>query len=414
MTPRDTATPPRARIALALLPALLWASSALAVGQPSTYPGCATRSATVAWGGSVKVDLAACHSFGLGVVSRPPAHGSTAPGDTAPVDSYVYTHGGTGPAEGGTDTFVVLDDNSDTITVRITVPARTSSLRTTPSTLPVMMAGKPFRQPLAASGGRAPYAFSLAGGTLPAGLALGADGVVAGTPVQRAPFNFSVRLRDAAGATATQAYSGSVQASPLSLVPARAVVTRGVPFSLPLAVQGGVAPHRITLEAGPGLPDGLRISASGVVEGTTTVSPGRHPVRLRITDASTGEGAHFEVETFVLEVTDSASPAVWITVAPAAVAEDDPTRLVFTVTRSAGLDKALPVALAASGSARLAGIPKVTLPVGAASATVVVRTRPDERPEKDETVVLGLLPGPGYTVAEPAAATAILVDDDLP
>lgn len=413
MTPHHAA-PSRGSIALLLLPALLWTSSALAVGQPSTYPGCASRSATVAWGGSVKVDLAGCHSFGLGVVSRAPAHGTTAPGDAAPVDSYVYTHGGTGPVEGGTDTFVVLDDNSDTITVRITVPASTSSLRMSPPTLPAMMAGNPFRQALSSVGGRAPYAYTLAGGTLPTGLALGADGVLSGTPVQRAPFNFSVRAKDAAGAAATQAYSGTVQAAPMALVPARAVVTRGVPFSLRLSVQGGLAPHRFQLEAGAALPDGLRVSGAGVVSGATSVSPGRHPVTLRLSDASTGEGTHFELETFTLEVTDSDSPAVWITVAPLAVAEDDPTRLVFTVTRSAGLDKALPVALAASGTARLRGVPTVTLPVGAASATVVVRTLPDARSEPDETLVLGLAPGPGYTVGEPARAAVILVNDDLP
>ena len=414
MTPTHAAAPFRALFALALLPALGWAPAALAVGQPSTYPGCATRTATVAWGGSVKIDLASCHSFGLGVVSRPPAHGTTAPGDAAPVDSYVYTHGGASPAEGGTDTFVVLDDNSDTITVRITVPASQSSLRTSPSSLPVMMAGNPFRQALSSAGGRAPYAYSLAGGTLPAGLALGADGVLSGTPVQRAPFNFSVRTKDATGAAATQSFSGAVQPAPMSLLPSRAVVTRGAPFSLPLAVQGGLAPHRFQVDAGPGLPDGLRLSASGVVAGTTGVSPGRYPVKLRITDASTGEGAHFELETFTVDVTDSGSPAVWISVAPLAVAEDDATRLVFTVTRSAGLDKALSVTLASTGTARLHDAATVVLPVGASSATFVARTLPDAIPEPDETFVLAIAPGPGYTVGEPSSATVILVNDDLP
>jgi hypothetical protein len=414
MTLFSHASPSRHLLPLLLLPFLAWSSSSLAVGQPSTYPGCASRDVTVRWGGSVKVDLARCHSFGLGEVSRQPAHGSTAPGDTAPVDSYVYTHGGASPAEGGTDTFVVLDDNSDTITVRVTVPASTTTLRTLPPTLSTMMAGNAFRQALTSTGGRAPYAYTLAGGALPAGLSLGADGVVSGTPTQRAPYRFSVRTRDAAGASATQAYSGSVQAAPLSLVPARAVVTRGVPFSLPLAVQGGLAPHRFQLEAGAGLPDGITVSGAGVVSGTTTVSPGRHPVRLRVTDASTGEGSHFEVEAFTLEVTDSGAPAVWISAGPAAVAEDDPTRLLFTVTRSGGLDKAQSVAIAASGSARLRGVPNVILPAGAASATVVVRTLPDSLAEPDETLVLGIAPGAGYTVGEPASASVILVNDDLP
>lgn len=409
---RHTAS--RRTLALALLPALLWTSSALAVGQPSTYPGCASRSASVPWGGSVRIELGQCHTFGLGVVSRAPVHGSIAPGDTAPVDSYVYTHAGATPAEGGTDTFIVLDDNSDTITIKVTVPARTSSIRTTPSTLPAMAAGNAFRQALASSGGAAPYTYSLVAGALPAGLSLSADGVLSGTPSQRAPFAFSVRARDKAGASATQAFSGMVQAAPLSLAPSRAVVTRGAPFSLPLAVQGGLPPHRFALESGAALPDGIRLSGAGVVSGSTTVSPGRYPVKLRITDASTGEGAHFELEPFVIDVADGSSPAVWITVAPAAVAEDDGTRLVYTVTRSAGLDKALAVTLAASGTARLLGAPSVILPAGAASATVSVRTLPDDRSEPDETVVLTISPGKGYTVGEPAMATGILVDDDLP
>ncbi len=397
-----------------LLPALLWTSSSLAVGQPSTYPGCATRTATVAWGGSVKIDLSGCHSFGLGVVSRPPAHGTTAPGDSAPVDSYVYTHGGAGPAEGGTDTFVVLDDNSDSITVRVSVPARTSAIRMSPSALPAMRAGGAYRQALEASGGRAPYTYALAAGTLPPGLSLAADGVLSGTPTQRSEFGFSVRAKDAAGAAATQAYGGSVQPAPMALVPTRAMVTRGVALTLPLAVQGGVAPHRFQLEAGPGLPDGLRLSNTGVLSGTTAVSPGRHAVTLRITDASAGTGSHFELEPLILDVSDGTAPLVWIAVAPAAVAEDDPTRLRFTVTRSAALGTATAVDLAASGTARLRGVPRATIPAGATSATVVVRTLPDEVAEPDETLVLTIAPGAGYSVGEPAAASAILVNDDLP
>lgn len=70
--------------------------------------------------------------------------------------------------------------------------------------------------------------------------------------------------------------------------------------------------------------------------------------------------------------------------------------------------------LAASGTARLLGAPSVILPAGAASATVSVRTLPDDRSEPDETVVLTISPGKGYTVGEPAMATGILVDDDLP
>ena len=57
------------RASLLLLLAGLWSPAALAVGQSSTYPGCATRNVVVPWGGTVNVNLTTCHFFGLGVVS---------------------------------------------------------------------------------------------------------------------------------------------------------------------------------------------------------------------------------------------------------------------------------------------------------------------------------------------------------
>ena len=88
---------------LVLLAGLFWSS--LASAAPSTYPGCATRNVSVAWGGSVYVDLSTCHDFGLGVVSVAPAHGSTSEVG-APVNGYTYAHNGATPVGGGSDTFV--------------------------------------------------------------------------------------------------------------------------------------------------------------------------------------------------------------------------------------------------------------------------------------------------------------------
>ncbi|WP_290890991.1 hypothetical protein, partial [Arenimonas sp.] len=133
--------------------ALLLPGAALAVDQPSTYPGCATRSVSVPWGGSVAVDLKDCHTFGLGVVSKPPAHGQATPGANVPLDGYRYIHGGATPAGGGRDRFVVLDDNSDTIMVTVTIapPAAASGITLTPAALPPLQAGKPVALAFAAS-----------------------------------------------------------------------------------------------------------------------------------------------------------------------------------------------------------------------------------------------------------------------
>src|SRR6185295_11036974 len=56
--------------------------------------------------------------------------------------------------------------------------------------------GTPYSSPFTARGGSAPYTFSLAG-TLPAGLTLGTNGSVTGTPTASANTEFQVRIRDA-------------------------------------------------------------------------------------------------------------------------------------------------------------------------------------------------------------------------
>ena len=401
--------------AAALLLAGVAASPAWAVGAPSSYPGCATRSVSVAKGGSIKVNLSECHSFGLGVVSRAPTQGTATPADSDPIDGYIYTHGGGPVTAGAYDSFVVLDDNSDFITVRVALQGGSSPLVPSPAALPAMGVGAAVRQPLTATGGRAPYAFKLASGTLPAGLTLDSAGVLAGTPTLRGPYSFSVRITDAAGASLDKSYSGTVTASSLSIAPARATATQGVPFSQAVAGSGGVAPYRFQLEPGPGLPAGLSLSGAGIVSGTTTVSPGDYPVTVRITDASGGTGALFELETFTVAVRAGDLPMVSVSVSPAAVAEDDGEALVFTVTRRGGKPGTdLLVNLRSTGTAKTRLRATVRIPAGATSAQVVVTPTPDGAPEPDETVVVTIAPGAGYAVGEVASASATLVNDDLP
>lgn len=72
---------------------------------------------------------------------------------------------------------------------------------------PIGAVGNAYTQTLWAHGGTPPYTWSLASGTLPAGLTLGSDGLVSGSPTTAGTFNFTVQATDFASATTTKAYS---------------------------------------------------------------------------------------------------------------------------------------------------------------------------------------------------------------
>ncbi len=68
----------------------------------------------------------------------------------------------------------------------------------------------PYTATLAASGGTAPYTWSLAGGALPTGLILSSSGVITGTPTTTGTSSFTVRATDAGNPTQTASNSLSI------------------------------------------------------------------------------------------------------------------------------------------------------------------------------------------------------------
>jgi outer membrane autotransporter protein len=400
---------------LMLLIGLSWVPTASAVDNPSTYPGCANISANVAWGGSVDVDMSSCHFFGLGVLFDAPEHGVASEGPE-PVNYYTYSHNGSTPGGGGTDTFIVRDDNSDFITVTVTIAAPTSAITVSPASLGVMTAGTPYTETLTSSGGTAPYTYTLESGALPVGVTRSGD-TLSGTPTERGPYSFSIRSTDNTGDFAVKGYSGSVDEPDLTLVPSSATAIQSVPFSLQLATTGGVAPHSYQLEVGGSFPAGISVSSTGLISGTTAAAPGNYPVTLRVTDSSTGPGAYFELEPFTLTV--SPPPSVSIAVAPASVDEDDVASLVYTVTRSLNLSSATTVNIGTSGTAisgddYTGGVATVDIPSGATTATITIDPSADATVEVDETVILTVAAGTGYTVGAPDSASGTIANDDVP
>jgi len=80
----------------------------------------------------------------------------------------------------------------------------------TPATLPPTVVDQPFALQFG-SGGRPPLAFFVTGGRLPSGLEMGADGVLAGTPVTAGAWSFNLAAIDADGRSALRTYDGEVE-----------------------------------------------------------------------------------------------------------------------------------------------------------------------------------------------------------
>ncbi|MGE0884374.1 MAG: putative Ig domain-containing protein [Blastocatellales bacterium] len=76
-----------------------------------------------------------------------------------------------------------------------------------PASLPEGTVGAVYNQTVTATGGTAPYAFTVSAGTLPNGLSLAANGALTGTPNTSGGFNFTVKVTDTNGCVGTRAYS---------------------------------------------------------------------------------------------------------------------------------------------------------------------------------------------------------------
>ncbi len=120
---------------------------------------------------------------------------------------------------------------------------------------------------------------------------------------------------------------------------------------------------------------------------------------------------------------------VTVAVSPSSVLEDGATNMVFTFTRTGIISGALTVNFAASGTAIFAppggdytqfgadtftngGPGTVTFLAGSSTATVTADPFGDADMEPDETVILTVTAGAGYTVGSPSSATGTILNDD--
>jgi len=126
--------------------------------------------------------------------------------------------------------------------------------------------------------------WSLASGSLPAGVTLSSTGLLSGTPTAEGSFTFRVRATGGGNATDIETETLTVR-QPLTLTSAlgaaRAEV--GLPFESKQSAGGGSGTY--TWSVGPGaLPAGVTLAADGTISGTPTL-PGRYAFTLTVTDS---------------------------------------------------------------------------------------------------------------------------------
>src|SRR5689334_11733595 len=112
--------------------------------------------------------------------------------------AFMFLLAGCGGGGGSTTTTTTTSGNSLTIVT---------------ASLPSAPANSAFNASLSASGGMPPYAWSVASGSLPAGLTLSGSGAISGTPTTPGNYSFMTQVKDASSQSASKSISMIVTAS---------------------------------------------------------------------------------------------------------------------------------------------------------------------------------------------------------
>jgi large repetitive protein len=185
------------------------------------------------------------------------------------------------------------------------------ALAITTASLPDGNVNQAYTAPGLTATGATVTSWTLAGGALPTGLTLGANGVVSGTPTQSGTFTF-IAQANASGVSATKQLSLFVLA-PLAVQtlvnktpPQRGLTAKklvGAPLTTGVKAVGGRPPYTFT--ATGTMPPGLTLdSATGKITGAGTAA-GRYPFTVTVTDG-TGAKASVEWNVTILPLLDFA------------------------------------------------------------------------------------------------------------
>ncbi len=220
------------------------------------------------------------------------------------VNSSAGTISGTasGTAASTSLTFTVTDSSSPalTATATLTLTVFPAPLVITTAALPSAQLNAPYSATLTATGGTSPYAWSVASGTLPAGLSLAtSSGTISGTPsVEMAGTSLIFDVTDSGTPMQTKSVSLPLTVvgpnANVSISPVRAALTVGQALSVSATTSDG---------------SGVTWSATGGSFSSTTSSTGAAVTYT----APSSAGSYTITATSVSDVTRSASSDIFIT-----------------------------------------------------------------------------------------------------
>ena len=119
-------------------------------------------------------------------------------------------------------------------------------------------------------------------------------------------------------------------------------------------------------------------------------------------------------------ITDDDKPRISLSLDYSGISEDSPSNFIYTFTRTGATTNSLTVNYSIAGTAlstdytgATPGTGKtITFAAGSATATLTLDPTADTTLEPNETVILQLVSGTGYTIVTTAAQTATIINDD--